>query len=542
MNKIKKVIKEHKIFFVILLVAISLLGLEYIVVNTTIDKKTNPKKNKISNITSNVSDLSEKHKQVIGIDTSNENYESDKSSVTTKDIVSNKLDEKKEELTTSNVNKDYEKYEKLTDEEKNKLEVIPSKEVVSIDELDKIDTSKSNLPSKFDLNDKVTINYESQSPYGICWDFASSKVFETYMALNYNKNYNFSEIFVDYLRSNLIYNLGILHNGGHFDTYEEIVKRLDGLVETKYMNPDYEHDYTAEEYVNFFNYPRVKIEDYDVVKFPTIEFENGKKLDSDGNEISEETFQQYINAMKNHIMNNSAIYFSVDAHSKTIGPNYVKDNPPQGEYAKVDWTKAFFCEKCQNDSPHAMVLIGWDDNFDRRVFRYVDSDGKVHCAEHDGAFLVANSWEEEKVYYYISYDHAQLYNSLRGIKKREQIDTVSNTNLVTLNSKIFSRLNESLDKSDYIVENGIHYVNKDALKNVSYIDLTNLELTNNDLIDLNKIENLTYIDLGNNNITSIDFLTNFPNIEYLDTSGFIWSMDLEEYKELLKELRIFIGE
>jgi len=512
---------EHRVFFIILFVAISLLGLEYIIVNNYVDKKTNPKKNKPSNITSNLNDLNNKQKNLLGISSNSNENKTDESSVTTKDIVSNKLETKKEELSNSNKNKAYEEYEKLSEEEKKKQEVIPSKDKVDIDKLDELDTNNQKLPTKFDLNDKIKLNYKNQGSYGLCWDFASTKVFETYMALNYNKYYDFSEIAMDYLTSEYLYNYKYLHDGGNFTMYNNIVDKLDGIVETKNMNKDYYHNYTEEEYLNIFNMPKVNIGEYEVVKFPMIYYMDGKYYGNEEEEINNETLEKYRDAMKNHIMNNSALYFMAHHFTKSLSPSYVKNNLPEGEYKNVNWKNSFYCkgDDCNNGMLHAMAIIGWDDNFDRRVFRREDENGKIYIPEHNGAFLVANSWDNSKTYYYISYEDTELYSEIVGIKKPSKKDTTGLFNLNTLKPAIVNAIKDSYYSEDIIVSNGVNYISYDILKKINWLELDNSNLTSDDLKDLKYFENLNSISLKNNNITSLDFLSNLTSLEYVDLSN-----------------------
>ena len=69
-------------------------------------------------------------------------------------------------------------------------------------------------------------------------------------------------------------------------------------------------------------------------------------------------------------------------------------------------------------------------------------------------------------------------------------------------------------------------------------------LSNADVRNL-KAENCIDIDFLNGVVYTIAFngeIEVLTSIEYLDFNGSIWLMDLEEYKELLKELKVFIGE
>lgn len=519
MKKIKTFMLEHKIFFTVLLVAISLLGLEYVLVNNYVDKKTNPKKNKPSNITSNLNDLNNKQKSLIGIN-SNTNSDSNKSSVTTDTIIEDKKEKKKEELTNSNLNKDYIDYEKLSDDEKAKVDVIPSKDKIDIDKLDKIDDKTINtIPTKYNLADKININFESQGSYGLCWNFATTKVFETYLELNYNKQYNFSEIAMDYLASPNLYHFGfMLHGGGNFDIYNKVVKKIGGLIESKNVKQGYSHDFTEDEYKNLLALPRVTINNYEVVRFPTLYSVDNKLVDTNDKEVSKEDLVKYREAVKKHIMTNSAVYFTINVESSATYE--IKGNlKPNDNYIKMvnGSDKTFFCKGNDCDwrsGSHAMALIGWDDSFDKRMFKQTDEKGKVYYPESDGAFIVANSWSNEKEYYYISYEDTELYSDMIGIKKLDTSDMSKYLNITNLNKGFKKELS-----SYTVVINNQEYVSYDDLAAISYLQLSNYNLTSNDLNILKYFTNLEYLDIGNNNITDISSLSTLKELTNLEASN-----------------------
>ena len=94
---------------------------------------------------------------------------------------------------------DYKKYLELSDEEKAKLNVIPEKYEYTMDEYlnDKSQEisffgTETTIPSYFNLRDEIAIKTENQGSYGLCWAFASTNSVETYLALNNDKNYDFS--------------------------------------------------------------------------------------------------------------------------------------------------------------------------------------------------------------------------------------------------------------------------------------------------------------------------------------------------------------
>ena len=519
MKKIKAFMLEHRVFFIVLFVAISLLGLEYIIVNNYVDKKTNPKKNKPSNITSNINDLTDKQKSLIGIN-SNTNSDSNKSSVTTDTIIEDKKEKKKEELTNSNLNKDYIDYEKLSDDEKAKVDVIPSKDKIDIDKLDKIDDKTINtIPTKYNLADKININFESQGSYGLCWNFATTKVFETYLELNYNKQYNFSEIAMDYLASPNLYHYGfMLHGGGNFDIYNNVVKKIGGLIESKNVKQEYTHDFTEDEYKNLLALPRVPINNYEVVRFPTLYSVDNKLVDTNDKEVSKDDLVKYREAVKKHIMTNSAVYFTINVESSATYET--KGNlKPNDNYIKLvnGSDRTFFCKGDDCDwrlGPHAMALIGWDDSFDKRMFKQTDEKGKVYYPESDGAFIVANSWSDEKEYYYISYEDTELYSDMIGIKKLDTSDMSKYLNITNLNKGFKEEL------SSYIVViNNQEYVSFDDLSSISYLDLSGYNLTNNDLNVLKYFTSLKCLDISNNNITDISSLSTLKELTILEASN-----------------------
>lgn len=523
MEKFKKFVNEHKVFFTILLVAISLLGLEYILVNNYVDKKTNPKKNEISNKASNVSQLKKDEKELLGINNISNlssNSELAKDEVTADKKISNKNNEKKQELSNSNVNKKYLEYEELTDEEKKKVEVIPSKEKVDISELDKTNSDDViEVPTKFNLEDKIQLNYKDQGGYGLCWNFSSTKVAETFMALNYNKQYNFSEIAIDYLTSEYMYDkMHSLHSGGYSDGYYDTVNILNGLIESKYMNSDYYHNYTKEEYANILSLPRVSLGSYEYVSFPTLISKDGKIYDLSDNEVTDEDLAKYRENIKKHIMTNSAIGINVETSS--ISDDVEVADKPEGEYANIPRERAYYCsaEECKEPN-HAVTVIGWDDNFDRRVFKRVDSEGKTYIPKNNGAFIIVNSWSNKKDLYYISYEDIQIYQDTFGIRKVDVMDETKYLNVSTLNKSIQDAMYKKLSTISFVTVNGVDYISYDKLSTINSLELNDAILSPKDLDDLKYFSNLIYLDITNSNLTNIDFLKNIPSVEYLNLSN-----------------------
>ena len=81
----------------------------------------------------------------------------------------------------------------------------------------------------------------------MCWGFASLKSLETYLALNELGNYDFSEMHLDYIQSDLMYGYRELHTGGNFSEFKEYITVSGVVLESDV--PYREH--SEEEYSKF---------------------------------------------------------------------------------------------------------------------------------------------------------------------------------------------------------------------------------------------------------------------------------------------------
>ena len=112
----------------------------------------------------------------------------------------------------------YKQYLKLTEEQKKKVNVIPSKYGQSLKQYNKNEKplfnnelksfrglfkSSPKLPSKYNLAENYNIKVENQGQEGNCWAFASLETIETYIQIKENKTLNFSENHLNYIESNL---------------------------------------------------------------------------------------------------------------------------------------------------------------------------------------------------------------------------------------------------------------------------------------------------------------------------------------------------
>ena len=265
----------------------------------------------------------------------------------------------------SNYTDEYKEYTKLSDKEKEKLDVVPRKEKVPISQIDVIDEQinnnsdikEENIPDKFNLADKIDLKVENQGHYGLCWAFASLNSLETYLALNNLGNYDFSEIHLDYMRSNLMYGYRYLHAGGSFDDFREYVLQSGAVLE---QDTEYYKDYTKDEYEKFADMKSI-VDVTDIVNFPSI------KEISESDPDYDNKIKSFRNTIKKHIMTNGSLYAAIKS---TLNTN-------------------IYCKKnCLSD--HAVSIVGWDDNYPKENFK--NSDGSMPL--NDGAYIILNSWGE----------------------------------------------------------------------------------------------------------------------------------------------------
>lgn len=433
---------------------------------------------------------------------------------------------KNKEINEKNYSELYKEYLKLPEEEKEKSEVIPRKEEVpfekleeikeNLDQQDKKDDNNKNennkeenqikendkeiIPDKFNLADKIDIKVKNQANYGLCWDFASIKTLETYLALNKLGNFDFSEAHVDYITSNLLYGSRKVHEAGAFETFKNYLiesgvvledtvpygytwtNTFDGK-EYKYFDP---YEYKEDEYNKFPEMEKV-VEVTETVDFPS--FYKSKDNES---KYTDDQIAEFRKTVKRHIMKNGGLYTSIVG---TGAKNY---------YVSVDtpeWAN------------HAVTIVGWDDNYSKDNF--LSSDGKK--PSKDGAYIAVNSWGEnfnDKGYYYISYEDKYVESNLSGITSTSMDSAY----------KISSIKNPAIKKylinnyrHVFINYNGEEYITKNALANINILDLSNSNISSLEGIEI--FTNLYDINLSNNNIDDITPLTKISTLTTINLSN-----------------------
>lgn len=378
---------------------------------------------------------------------------------------------------------EYKRY--LSMKNKEKTEVIPRENEIPFEIIDDIKSDisyDSNIPSSFNLKDKINIKVENQSESGLCWDYASMKSLETYLSLNQKIDYDFSEIHVDYITSNLLYGglVREVHGGGNFNTFKDYLKLTGPVLEKDVPFKNY----SEEEYQNFIDMKEIA-RVTKTVDFPSID-----------SSASKEDITKFRNVVKNHIMKNGSLYAVIEGES-------INDN-------KSNTTEYCF-QNCIGT--HAISIVGWDDDYSKENFK--DKDGNKPTT--DGAYIALNSWGENwgnNGYFYISYEDKLVEKQLSGIMSTSLKDAVKISTIKSDKIKTYLK-----NKYNYLFinENDEEYISDLTLKSITSINMENLDLTTADLEELSIIfPNLIVINLSHNNITDISSINNFKNNHFLN--------------------------
>ena len=384
--------------------------------------------------------------------------------------------------------------------------IFNNKNVYAVEDTENSDSL--NLPIKYNLADYYDIKVENQGQEGNCWAFASLETLETYLQIHGYGTYDFSENHLNYIESNLFTESSAYRNintAGTYELFKEYVNlKLGPVLEEDF--PYYEEDkksfkeYSPSEYERLLNVtPIAYVEEY--ASFPIINKEYEEYSDS---ELSE-----FRNTVKKHIIENGAVATEI------IAPSYYV-----GSYYNSQTYAAYFSHSSDptfGNYNHVVAIIGWDDNFSKENFI------EGNKPEHDGAYIVLNSWGKDfgdDGIYYISYDDVYVEKNMDGIK--EAVTNVSELkNTLTFNIKDINLYNGLKQKlagkvSVYDDNNQTITMLKNMINEVVDLDLSNINIT--DLSGIENFSNLYSINLSNNNISTITPLKSLHNLISLDLS------------------------
>ena len=315
-----------------------------------------------------------------------------------------------EYTTTQEYSEAYQRYLELTEDEKSKLEVIPSKYDIpmsvlytdSMEENYSVSTlSEASIPTNYDLREDIDIEVENQGRTGICYSYASLTAVETNLALNHNQYADLSEVHQAMLTGGyggtfiLDSNSYYSENIGPVYENEWPMANLTSATRNDLEKNIYTHLSTSTDYLvgdslidvqEILKQTNPKLKVTETVYMPTI---------SKSKNYSDKQIAEARNTIKTHIMNYGSLYASVASKSLIKGTNGHVMNS----------SNAY-------STDHGVSIVGWDDNYAKENF-------PESCRpEKNGAYLALNSWGESwgnKGYFWISYEDYWAENNLRGV-------------------------------------------------------------------------------------------------------------------------------
>lgn len=231
--------------------------------------------------------------------------------------------------------------------------------------------------NKFDLRDKIPykIEYQIKDTYLSCWCYAGLDSIETNLALHKGVNYDFSEIYVDYMTSTLL--------GGEREYNSGASSQSVYIKKNRYKGPVLESQvpnrfYTPEEYPILYEAKPI------VTKI-------------DWTVLSENAPDNLLEAMKKHIVENGSVntglYFD-----------------PLNEDVYNDRTFGYYSPEQEREN-HLVSIIGWDDDYPKENFP------EKYRPESDGAYLVNPFWKdyENDGLIYVPYEDKIMIKNMIGV-------------------------------------------------------------------------------------------------------------------------------
>ena len=418
------------------------------------------------------------------------------------------LEEKDEE---SEYTQEYLEWSKLTDtEKKNTLE--PRKEYVPFDSLYdgsdeyinedttakqeiasntfitmfKSDNNDDEIPSTYSLTqDLGNILAELQSPYNTCYAYPALNAIETNIELTTGKEYDFSEMHIEYMTSTLLGGSRELDSGGNFETVMKYSFAGKGPV----LESDIpKKDYTEDEYDDLRNAAAIaKVKNYK--NFPTINKKN--------NSYSSDELNEFRDVVKKHIMNYGAVF---------AGLYYCTDENAANYYNTT--TYAYACLDKNTTMNHAITIVGWNDNYSK------DNFPASNRPSSNGAYIAINSWGNtwgDNGYFYISYEDIWVENQMSGVLSVDLLEpTIEFSNYTDTGSSISVKVTVEDEGKSGINANSLKYVWLENGQEPNESDFVNT-FSNGDTISINTNDNLNLWVLAENNkgIRTIDKAVSF---------------------------------
>lgn len=288
------------------------------------------------------------------------------------------------------INPEWIEYNKLSEEEKAEVVNIPPKYIYDYVNQENLYGNYSDLPSRFTLRDEYPTNLYDQGSEGLCWAYSTASMIESNLKLTKGIDEKISRNQMAILTSREelgFYQERELTDGMPFKrnfAFSNFVLAT-GVVPAVDTSDSIEIDDDNYELENASNY---NLEDL-------IYSSNNKYTITDS--VSFPTYQnteEYRDMMKSFIKKYGAI---------RIGTYWTRDDK------FFDSSKNLMYKTNTSGSGHAIIIVGWDDNFE--------------TPNGNGAWIIQNSYSKRdgNMQYYFSYDlSAEGMFNIVGIKNIEE--------------------------------------------------------------------------------------------------------------------------
>ena len=416
----------------------------------------------------------------------------------------------------SNYNEKYIEWLKLSEEEKADT-IAPPMYVKNIEESENTEPATyysyklGSGSSYYNLRDELkALKVKNQGSTEQCWAFSVTTQLESYMLKTYNKDVEYSPRHLEYSTAKTFldgtnpkaYNREVNSGGNFFQAYGYLASGAGPILESDmpFVNTSakiYLSEISGKEVQAQLVEHKVFTPIYKEKNGNSITYTNGQ-TDEDRVVYTSNQITTFRNEIKSHIKQYGAVgsMTAIKSHKFFNDPtNYLN-------------SKTYNCDDSNTQADHAIVIVGWDDNYDKSNFN------EEHRPLNNGAWIVQNSYgtEREDAYgnkvsvfdnglVYISYEDFLIERAIFGLVKVEdkgydniyQYDNLGENAVLPVKSSQAYAANvfEKTEDTEYITQVGI-YLN--GLKNYTYEIYINNEDDSLELGKLKKVKTISNTD------------------------------------------------
>lgn len=304
---------------------------------------------------------------------------------------------------------------------------------------------RSTLPERFDPRGGLDVSVKNQGNRNLCWAFSATGAIETALLKKEGKEYDFSELYLDYL---------FAHNPDGVDfSNKTAYDRGVGAGEQEYV-PLYgaiRWNNPVNEEVLPYSLGGQNISLDRLKEKPEIHLQGMIALPALNRDYTNEERLVKVNRIKEQLYTNGGLTYQWRS-GYLQSPNHFNS-----EQAAVYVPQA----ETNEGIDHSCLIIGWDDQYSKENF--------VTQPQDNGAFIVKNSWGSgwgDEGYYYVSYE--DFYVAVSHLYGASQTETRNNYDVQYSHTDYYSHFPQQVAAPTYTLANVFDTVNdKEVLKAVS---------------------------------------------------------------------------